>query len=87
MIRGEEDEEYESEDEKLPDYIDASGNCKYCGAKYTKKKHKGGKRLQHYLANFQFGVTTKLGRLPNIRSMKNYFGDSNKLVGSEQKIS
>jgi hypothetical protein len=42
VIRGEEDEEYESEDEKLPDYIDASGNCKYCGAKYAKKKHKGG---------------------------------------------
>jgi len=41
VIRGADDEEYESEDE-MPDYVDAAGNCKYCGAKYGKKKHKGG---------------------------------------------
>lgn len=31
------EDESESEEEPLPDYINESGNCKYCGAKYVPK--------------------------------------------------
>ena len=29
------------DDEEVPDFITAEGNCKYCGQKYLKKKFKG----------------------------------------------
>ena len=40
IIRGLYEEEFESEDEGLPDFVDEKGYCKYCRAKYVHKPKK-----------------------------------------------
>lgn len=36
-MRTAEEEEYESESDEIPDYIDEKGLCKYCKARYIHK--------------------------------------------------
>lgn len=36
-MRSQEEEEYESENDTVPEYIDEKGFCKYCKAKYIHK--------------------------------------------------